>query len=317
MAWLSLDQRDRQPATFWTYVITALQTAVPGVGADVLPLLQSAQPPIETVLTTLLNELAAAPNEVWLVLDDYHLVDGPDVRDGMAFLLEHLPPHVHVVISTRADPDLPLARLAGARRAGRDPRRRPAFHLRRGHRLPQRRRSAWTSPPQTSPSWRSGPRAGSPRCSWPPSRCRAATDVSGFIARFAGRRPLHRRLPGRGGAGAPTRRGSRFPAAARRFSTGSPGRCVTPSPAATTAARCSSTLERANLFIVASGRPAGVVPLPPPVRRRAAGADAQRAAGPGSAAAPARQPVVRAPRPGRGGGPARIGRRETSTGRPT
>ena len=111
VAWLSLDQGDRQPATFWTYVITALQTAVPGVGADVLPLLQSAQPPIETVLTSVLNELSATPNDVVLVLDDYHLVDGPDIRDGMTFLLEHLPPHVHLVISSRADPLLPLARL--------------------------------------------------------------------------------------------------------------------------------------------------------------------------------------------------------------
>ena len=76
-----------------------------------LPLLQSAQPPIETVLAAVLNELAAAPNDVDLVLDDYHLVDGPDLRDGMTFLLEHLPPHVHLVISSRADPLLPLARL--------------------------------------------------------------------------------------------------------------------------------------------------------------------------------------------------------------
>ena len=111
VAWLSLDQGDRQPATFWTYVITALQTAVPGVGADVLPLLQSAQPPIETVIVAVLNELSATPNDVVLVLDDYHLVDGPDLRDGMTFLLEHLPPHVHLVISSRADPLLPLARL--------------------------------------------------------------------------------------------------------------------------------------------------------------------------------------------------------------
>jgi len=84
---------------------------VPGIGADVLPLLQSAQPPIETVLATALNGLAATPNDVVIVLDDYHLVDGPDLRDGMTFLLEHLPPHVHLVISSRADPLLPLARL--------------------------------------------------------------------------------------------------------------------------------------------------------------------------------------------------------------
>ena len=66
--------------------------------------------PTELVLTTLLNELAAAPDEVWLVLDDYHLVDNHEINEGMAFLLEHLPAQVHVVISTRADPDLPLAR---------------------------------------------------------------------------------------------------------------------------------------------------------------------------------------------------------------
>ena len=62
------------------------------------------------MLTTLLNELAAAPGEVWLVLDDYHLVDSHEINEGVAFLLEHLPAQVHVVISTRADPDLPLAR---------------------------------------------------------------------------------------------------------------------------------------------------------------------------------------------------------------
>ncbi len=111
VAWLSLDQSDSRPATFWTYVITALQTAVPGVGAGVLPLLQSSQPPIETVLVTVLNELSVVPNDVDLVLDDYHLVDGPDVRIGMTFLLEHLPPQIHLVISSRADPALPLARL--------------------------------------------------------------------------------------------------------------------------------------------------------------------------------------------------------------
>ena len=62
------------------------------------------------MLTTLLNELGAVPEDVWLVLDDYHLVGDPRVGQGIAFLLEHLPPNVHVVLSTRADPDLPLAR---------------------------------------------------------------------------------------------------------------------------------------------------------------------------------------------------------------
>jgi LuxR family maltose regulon positive regulatory protein len=111
VAWLSLDQSDGRPATFWTYVISALQTAVPGVGAGVLSLLESAQPPIETVLAAVLNELSVVPNDVYLVLDDYHLVDGPEIRIGMTYLLEHLPPQIHLVISSRADPALPLARL--------------------------------------------------------------------------------------------------------------------------------------------------------------------------------------------------------------
>ena len=110
VAWLSLDLSDNEPESFWTYVVTALQTAVPGVGSAALELIASSPLPTDLVLTTLLNELAAAPGEVWLVLDDYHLVDSHDVRDGIIFLLEHLPTHVHVVLSTRADPDLPLAR---------------------------------------------------------------------------------------------------------------------------------------------------------------------------------------------------------------
>ncbi len=96
---------------FWTYLITALQSVAPGVGASGLPLLDSGQSPIETVLATLLNELSAVPQDVVLVLDDYHEVDVPDIHEGMAFLLEHLPPRLHLVITTRADPALPLARL--------------------------------------------------------------------------------------------------------------------------------------------------------------------------------------------------------------
>ena len=112
IAWLSLDPADNQPASFWTYLITALQTAAPGVGASALSLLQQPQPPpIEATLATLLNELGALSNEIVLVLDDYHLVDAHDVQTGMAYLLDHLPPHIHLVLATRADPALPLGRL--------------------------------------------------------------------------------------------------------------------------------------------------------------------------------------------------------------
>lgn len=111
-AWLSLDQGDNQSATFWAYFIAALQTVTPGVGAGALALLRSPQPPpIEALLTTLLNEISALPRDVVLVLDDYHVVEARDVQDGMAFLLDHLPPPLHLVIASRADPALPLARL--------------------------------------------------------------------------------------------------------------------------------------------------------------------------------------------------------------
>ena len=113
VAWLSLDQRDNDPALFWTYLVAALKTAAAGDGAAALSLLQSPQPPGEAGLVTLLNDLDAISDDVVLVLDDYHVIDARDVQDGMAFLLEHLPPQIHLVIAGRADPALPLARLRG------------------------------------------------------------------------------------------------------------------------------------------------------------------------------------------------------------
>jgi LuxR family transcriptional regulator, maltose regulon positive regulatory protein len=111
-AWLSLDQSDNHPTAFWTYLITALQSAVPGVGASAISLLQSPQPqPIESILATLLNELNTISNEVVLLLDDYHVIGARDVQDGIVFLLDHLPPRMHLVIASRADPALPLPRL--------------------------------------------------------------------------------------------------------------------------------------------------------------------------------------------------------------
>ena len=113
VAWLSLDQRDNDPALFWTYVVAALNTGVPGVGSGALSVLQPPQPPNEAGLVALLNDLDAISNDVVLVLDDYHVIDARDVQDGMAFLLEHLPPQIHLVIASRIDPPLPLARLRG------------------------------------------------------------------------------------------------------------------------------------------------------------------------------------------------------------
>ncbi len=110
VAWLSLDASDKGSSSFWTYLVTALHGAVPSVGSGSLALATSPHVETELLLGRLVNEVAAAPGPIWLVLDDYHHVDSPEVGQGMAFLVEHLPPHLHLVLSTRADPDLPLSR---------------------------------------------------------------------------------------------------------------------------------------------------------------------------------------------------------------
>ena len=110
VAWLSLDGGDSNPVSFWTYAITALSSVAPGVGAESLALLQAASPPMDAVVTALLNELGDVSHEVGLVLDDFHLVDSGEVRQGVAALVEQLPPQAHLLISTRADPGFPLAR---------------------------------------------------------------------------------------------------------------------------------------------------------------------------------------------------------------
>ncbi len=109
-AWVSLDQADQNPESFWTYVLTALERVSPGTGAAGLALLGTGQP-VEAALAAVLNEVSVLSDDMGLVLDDYHLAETPKIAPGMAFLLEHLPPQLRLVISTRADPALPLARL--------------------------------------------------------------------------------------------------------------------------------------------------------------------------------------------------------------
>jgi LuxR family maltose regulon positive regulatory protein len=112
VAWLSLDAGDSDPSRFLAYLVAALQTVAPGVANGVLAVLGSPQPPpLEWTLTALLNGLATIPGEIVLVLDDYHVLDARPVDDALAFLVEHLPPQVHLVIASREDPALPLARL--------------------------------------------------------------------------------------------------------------------------------------------------------------------------------------------------------------
>ena len=110
--WLSLDPGDNDPTRFWRYFIAVANRLYPGAGDTALLLLQSSQaPPIEAILTTLLNELTELPDDAVLVLDDYHLIESRSIHEALAFLIEHLPPQVHLVICTRADPPLPLSRL--------------------------------------------------------------------------------------------------------------------------------------------------------------------------------------------------------------
>ena len=115
--WVSLDSADNDPLRFWSYVITALDTLAPGVGTSALALLRSPQPPpIEAILTGVVNALSAActmppVSDIALVLDDYHVITVPVIHHAMALFLEYLPPRLHLVILTRADPALPLARL--------------------------------------------------------------------------------------------------------------------------------------------------------------------------------------------------------------
>ncbi|MBA2713960.1 MAG: LuxR family transcriptional regulator, partial [Rubrobacteraceae bacterium] len=111
-AWLSLEEGDSDPARFLSYLVAAFQTIAANVGEGVLGALRSPQPPpTEAVLTVLLNDITAFEDDSVLVLDDYHAVDARAVDDVLTFLLEHQPPRMHLVIATREDPNLPLARL--------------------------------------------------------------------------------------------------------------------------------------------------------------------------------------------------------------
>jgi LuxR family maltose regulon positive regulatory protein len=114
VGWLSLDEADNDPSLFWKYVVAALRSvAGPEFGAGALSLLESSQAPTDAVLTTLINDLCAVSGEVILVLDDYHVIEARDVHDGVVFFLEHLPPQMHVIIASRADPPFSLARWRG------------------------------------------------------------------------------------------------------------------------------------------------------------------------------------------------------------
>lgn len=112
VAWMSIDEGDNIPVRFWTYFVGALQRLRAGIGASSLESLYSLQPPpIEVILTTLINDLAQMPGELVLVLDDYHAIDLEPIHAALSFFIEHMPAQVHLVITSRVEPPLRTTRL--------------------------------------------------------------------------------------------------------------------------------------------------------------------------------------------------------------
>jgi LuxR family maltose regulon positive regulatory protein len=111
-AWLSLDEGDNDTTRFLTYLIAALQTIAENIGEGVLALLQTPHPPpVESLLTVLINEITVFQENITVILDDYHVIDNKSIDAALTFLLENLPPQVHLIIATREDPCFPLPRL--------------------------------------------------------------------------------------------------------------------------------------------------------------------------------------------------------------
>jgi LuxR family maltose regulon positive regulatory protein len=110
--WLSLDENDNDPTRFFLYLIAALQRLVPSIGHTVAGMLQTHQPvAVETVMSAIINELAAVPEDLMLVLDDYHLITNQAIHGAITFLLQNMPPNLHLIIATRMDPPLHLPQL--------------------------------------------------------------------------------------------------------------------------------------------------------------------------------------------------------------
>jgi LuxR family maltose regulon positive regulatory protein len=124
VGWLSLEPADNDLPRFFAYLITALQSADDNISVDHLPDIDDITPAtMEAVMTTLVNVIATGLAErektgqekAVLVMDDYHLIDEPSIHGALAFLIDHAPPQLHIVLTTRTDPPLPLARLRARR----------------------------------------------------------------------------------------------------------------------------------------------------------------------------------------------------------
>jgi LuxR family transcriptional regulator, maltose regulon positive regulatory protein len=111
IGWISLEASDSVPGNFWNYFILALQGVIPGACQPILNALQSPQPPpVEWLLTTIINSISGHDSDFALVLDDYHNIESTAIHEAVSYLIEHLPPQVHLIIASRIDPPLPLAR---------------------------------------------------------------------------------------------------------------------------------------------------------------------------------------------------------------
>ena len=115
LGWLSLDEGDNDVVRFLTYLITAfnrIQGLETEIGVGALQMLQSPQPPQpETTLIAVINEIALVTDKIVLILDDYHLIDTQPIHNALTFLLENLPPQLHLMITSREDPPIPISRL--------------------------------------------------------------------------------------------------------------------------------------------------------------------------------------------------------------
>jgi LuxR family maltose regulon positive regulatory protein len=111
-AWLSLDEGDNDPVKFWTYLIAAIQTIHQEVGGEARQIVSAPQlRNIEPVVISLINNISQLPQDLIVVLDDYHVIETEEVHVGLNYLIEHQPPNLHIIINTRADPSISLARL--------------------------------------------------------------------------------------------------------------------------------------------------------------------------------------------------------------
>jgi len=263
VAWLSLDEGDRQPASYWTYLITALQAVIPGAGAGALQLLQSSQPPIETVLVTVLNELRRAgrplPGARRLPPGRRPRPPGRDDVPARAPPAPGAPGGQHP-----RGPGTAPGPSAGTRRAGRGPGGWPALHPRRGGGLPQRRHRARSGgerhrdPGGTHRGLDRRPPAGRAVDAGTRRRRR-------LHRRFRGGRPAHRRLPRRRGPGPSARRRPR-----------PPGPDLHPRPAERPdehPERVAALHRRANQWYERDGEPSQAI------RHALAAGDVERAAG--------------------------------------